>query len=328
MIYTKKNNVGGEIEITPTLHHYETTLCGRSSLRLIIKSMNLAGKKVLIPDFICQVVIDILLEENIQIHHYKIEKNLEFSLPTNTIDFDCIYFVKFFGHTSKAFNSFVEKAQVPFIYDCVFDFEMPEIKSDAHWCCFNSLRKITYISGYSQIISNKKISSFSLARLNHFSEMKYDAKEIKYNYLMFGLGEDVQYVDLFNKSEDFLRLNNGIYFPDARSIKLTVDFSKKLEMEKNIRKKNLLYAKERFNQFGFIDIDPEFPSFLPLIINNKKRNLIRFELMKKNIFLAVHWPKPYKVSNALSDSLLSIPLDARYTEDDIDRVYFLMRKLV
>ena len=69
--------IGGEQEIAPDGLFYGVTNSGRSSLRWVLLSMKLQGKRVLAPDFICQVVIDVLNEYDVQVDFYNVKENLE-----------------------------------------------------------------------------------------------------------------------------------------------------------------------------------------------------------------------------------------------------------
>ena len=57
-----------------------------------------------------------------------------------------------------------------------------------------------------------------------------------------------------------------------------------------------------------------FYSFFPVFLDN--RNFVIRNLMQHKIFLAVHWPSFAKMNN-ISDHILSIPLDSRYSESEI-----------
>lgn len=321
----KNKPIGGEQEIFDDGYYYGVTNSGRSSLRWIIQSMHLQGKRILIPDFICQVVIDILREYNIEIYFYKINKNFEFSLPSILEKTDAIYIIKYFGHESNSFKSILMNSKLPIIIDDVFGTELPQIKTLANWSYFNSLRKISTISDFSQVISNIPLLSIKKESLSAFSNLKYQAKNAKAQFIHSHRGEEKYYLTMSSNAENLLDNTKGIFSPDDKSVYLASQFYHKLEYIKTINKKNLITAKKHLNNTQFIDISPEYPSFLPLILKN--RNKIRLALMENSIFLAIHWPEVNAISNDLSSQILSLPLDSRYTIEDIQRICDLIKKL-
>lgn len=93
-------------------------------------------------------------------------------------------------------------------------------------------------------------------------------------------------------------------------------FFSSLREEIQHRQQNLILAKKTLKNINYIDVFPDFPSFLPLLLN--KRDEVRYELMRHSIYLAVHWPAIEQSGNTLSDKLLSLPLDSRYTIKEIE----------
>lgn len=182
MLNSNRKPIGGEQEIAQDGLFYGTTNSGRSSLRWVLLSMELQGKRVLVPDFVCQVVVDVLHEYDIHVDFYNVKESFEFSLPDCLDDYDALYIVKYFGHESATFKSVVNNSSLPLIIDCVFDVQLPEINTKAHWCYFNSLRKITVIADFSQIISNKPLLIVNKLRISSFSEKNIKRKKLNTNF--------------------------------------------------------------------------------------------------------------------------------------------------
>ena len=308
--------IGGEQEIAPDGLFYGVTNSGRSSLRWELLSMKLQGKRVLAPDFICQVVIDVLNEYDIQVDFYNVKENLEFSLPICLDDYDALYIVKYFGHESAIFKKITHNSSLPLIIDSVFDVQQLDINAKTHWCCFNSFRKVSAIADFSQIISNMPLLTINKERIASFSKLKYQAKEAKYNFVNSSQGSEETYLDDFYNAEKIINKNHGIFEPEDRSIYLIGCFFSSLREEIQHRQQNLILAKKTLKNINYIDVFPDFPSFLPLLLN--KRDEVRYELMRHSIYLAVHWPAIEQSGNTLSDKLLSLPLDSRYTIKEIE----------
>ncbi|MEN3158168.1 pyridoxal phosphate-dependent transferase [Alkalimonas sp. NCh-2] len=323
---TSKSNsklIGGEQEFAPLDLYFGTTNSGRSSLRWILESMRLKGKRILIPDYLCQAVVDVLEAYNIEVSFYTVLSDLSFDLSILSADVDALYVVRYFGYSTAALQAVLARSRLPLIIDDVFEIQPPGISSEVHWCYFNSLRKISAVADYSQVISNRPLSIISKLYLNDFTCAKYLAKARKYDFLQRGLGREVDYLDQFVYAEQILDTEQGIFEASAKSCYVANLFFQKLSEETAIRKANLELAKSLLERKLYIDIKPAFPSFLPLWC--KRRDVVRKLLMEKDIFLAIHWPTLQVARNNLSDHVLSLPLDSRYNSQDIERVCNLLR---
>ncbi len=312
--------IGGEHELLSDNLYYGVTNSGRSSLRWAIQSMGLHHKKILIPDFICQIVIDVLIEQGVSFHFYHVHSDLSIVLDSHSLlDVDAVYLVRYFGAQTNSLDNVLATLRIPFIYDDVFGISRPLFDHSCHWIYFNSLRKITPIADYSQLISNHTLADVNLEQLGCFSKLKYQAKDLKAKHLVDGTGDESSYLVPFDAAEQLLDASSPrIYQPSGRSVVLANLFYSTVDQEILHRQNNLELAKYLFPNHFYLDILPAFPSFLPIILS--KRDFIRKQLMKHQIFLAVHWPRLSITYNQLSDCLLSLPLDSRYSQLDIERV--------
>ena len=316
--------IGGEQELAPLNYFQEVTNSGRSSLRLIIESANLRNKHILLPNFLCQVIIDTLQEYHITFDFYSVDLNLEFQLPKNIENYDALYLIKYFGGRTKTFVQACSLFKGCLIVDDVFS-PFPEVlKRSGLWFSYNSLRKISPIADFSLLYSNKPITSVARTELPGFSKIKYQAKKSKYNHLNFRQGNEQAFLDLFEQAEAILDNHIGIYSPSAESIIAATQYFSGLEKEKEIRKSNYELINDLLAEHS-ISIDAGFYSFAPLLLNN--RDTLRLQLMGYNVFLAIHWPAVSLLENDLSKSIISIPVDSRYGSNDIKKICSLINKL-
>lgn len=314
-----KNPIGGEQELLSNNLHYGVTNSGRSSLRWVIESMGLNRKKVLIPDFICQTVIDVLIDRKISLDFYHVKPDLNIVLDRESLaEVDAVYLVRYFGVQTTSLDNALAALTIPFILDDVFGISKPVFDNTCHWAYFNSLRKTTAIADYSQLISNRALASVIVEELPSFAQLKYQAKDLKAKYLADGLGDEASYLVPFVAAEQLLDASSrGIYRPSGRSSMLANEFYRTVDQEILDRLNNLALAKHLLPKHLYIDVEPEFPSFLPIVLKN--RDAVRKQLMQHQVFLAVHWPQSSAIYNQLSDCLLSLPLDSRYSKLDIER---------
>ena len=112
---------------------------GRSSLRLFLRNID-KNKKILIPNFLCEVIVKILEEENIKYEFYNILNDLSIDKTTvvNKV-FDIFYVINYFGmllDTSK-----IKLDDKIVVEDNVFLYDFYNINNYKNWFAFNSFRK-------------------------------------------------------------------------------------------------------------------------------------------------------------------------------------------
>lgn len=316
--------MGGEQELAASGHYNSVTNSGRSSLRLILESAELRNKKVLFPDFFCQVIMDILQEYQIECGFYHIKDDFQFCLPDDAEKYDALYLIKFFGGTTDSLIKACSSFQSCIIIDDVFSPYPQTLKRSAPWYSFNSLRKISAIADFSLVYSNLPLASKKTTVLDDFALLKYQAKKRKYEYLHDQKGNEQDYLELFNQAEDILTESRGIFTPSASSMLESLRFFSKLDQETEIRQCNFRLINQLLPDYS-VKIDSSFYSFAPLYLNN--RDEIRSALMKINVFLAVHWPSSDAIRNSMYQSIISIPVDGRYSIDDIKSVCKLIQSM-
>lgn len=311
------NHVGGEQELTQQDHFSELTNSGRSSLRWIIESAQLQSKRVLLPDFLCEIILDVLAEYHIDVDFYSVDSQLVYQLPDDLSHYDALYLIKYFGATTASFEYAIATFKHCIIVDDVFSPYPHILDITQSWYSFNSLRKISAVADFSMLYSNRLLKPIDLKPLTEFSELKYQAKQDKYDFFKAKKGEEQAYLSLFNQGESCLDKHKSIFSPSSRSVVESIHFYQGLERERVIRRKNYAVVYQQLGKY-ILPIQSDDYSFAPILLLN--RDAVRRKLMGHNIFLAVHWPAPIGVTNQLSHSILSIPLDSRYDESDMREI--------
>ena len=310
-------HVGGEQELAKLNYFRELTNSGRSSLRWIIESAQLESKRLLLPDFLCEVILDVLAEYKNDVGFYAVDCQLGFRLPDDFSHYDALYLIKYFGTTTNSFELALSTFKQCIIVDDVFS-PYPHILDIAQpWYSFNSLRKISAVADFSMLYSNQLLKPLDLKPLAEFAALKYQAKEYKYDYFNAKKGEEQAYLSLFNQGESCLDAHKNIFLPSTRSMLESITFYQNLESEKVERRKNYAVVYELLGEY-IVPIQSDCYSFSPILLPN--RDAVIRKLMGHNIFLAVHWPEATGVDNQLSHSILSIPLDSRYNENDMREI--------
>ena len=307
--------IGGESALASEEYDLCFTDSGRSSLKLILKSLP-KKLKYLLPDFLCSSVIDVFDKLGLKYSFYKIKS--DFSIDAESVSnskFDVFYNINYFGRINKP-QSFIGTDKI-LIDDNVFlpDFERNE--AFEKWAGFNSFRKISPAADGSILKASFKIEKqFSSSSSAPFADLKYQGKAIKYEFLAKGKYSEKKYLSLFNEAETMLDNQTQIYGISDRSMAELLKFFKNITKEETARKKNFAVLAKMFKKSGK-PCKMEFYSFYPLLL--EQRDALRKHLLSKNIFLPVHWPGNNQTCNMLYDKIISIPLDSRYSESDMKR---------
>lgn len=292
------NPIGGELALQDELN-YLFTDSGRSSLRLFCK--NFPGKKVLIPDFICDVIISILEQENMFYDFYHINDDLTIDPSVVEAGFDVFYVINYFG----------KKLDIPFdlhdkfvIEDNVFFMNFYNDHNYKNWFAFNSYRKLTEIADGSMIKTNLLLQDYRENDISSFSTIKYLAKEIKYNFLKNNEHSERAYLSLFKEAESILDAQNKIFHISDKSLGNLIKWMAMYSSQKELRKKNYNFLIQNLGDLS-VKFKSEFYSYLVILIND--RDLLREFLFSKKVFLPIHWPES-KGGSHLHKKVLSIPL--------------------
>lgn len=320
-------HIGGEQELRDKHFFSEVTNSGRSSLRLIIENAGLAEKHILVPNFLCEVILDVLKEYRITYSFYDVDETLNYQMPANINEYDAVYFINYFGFKLPSLKRALPLCTQPVIVDDVFS-PYPSVVSESvnTWYSFNSLRKISPVADFSLVYSSQPIKKARVRCLDDFAADKYQAKQLKSRFLQSGEGDESEYLNLFSSAESLLDDSVGIFEPSSRSVIEAIEFYAGLETERLARKANFDLAKSLLPADISLGLNSDFYSYLPILIEG--RNDVRRQLMDSNVFLAIHWPDIDGVENVLSGRILSLPLDSRYSVEEIKQLCIQIKQVL
>jgi len=183
---------------------------------------------------------------------------------------------------------------------------------------FTSLRKQlpvpdgAYVHSKQQLVDDK----FSIP-VNSFYHLKLLGSILKWQKQA-----DKLYLDLFCEGERVLDKENNI--KQASLVTRFLLETMNLSTMKELRKKNtkIIYELGRAAGLNFVFDYSEDVTLLTVPILLKKRDQVRSEMMKKSIYLPIHWPiSKYNTASLLAKQMasnsLSLIVDQRYSSDEI-----------
>lgn len=296
--------------------HTYLTDSGRSSLRLILRS-GFAGRRFLLPDYLCGVIARVFEEMDVPHAYYRTAPDLgidEASLRGQ--QFDVLYVIDYFGARQQFRHLLAPHQWV--VEDAVFlpGVEPPE--GLGNWIGFNSYRKISPLADGSLVRSAVPLAGELLERTPApFAAAKYLAKRTKYEYLREGAHSEALYLAQFAAAEAMADRQSAIFPISGASLYNLLGFHRGLAEEYSVRARNFRFLADRLGRLG-LALRPEYPCLFVLDVD--RRDALREFLRAQQIFLPVHWPRPGALANPLYDRVISIPVDSRYDEDDLERV--------
>lgn len=311
---------------------------GQSAIEFILQDIDLnKDEYLLVPSYLCPTILYKFKKKNINILFYKINEDLSIDIPDinqliEKFNVRALFFINYFGfyHSEECIeylNSLKQKGII-LIEDAVQMLWFNKLNKFIGDYIFNSYRKFFPADG-SLVLCNTKPSFKTIE--DKYYKLVLEARIRKTEYLKNHIGKEEDFLNKFREAEEwyYKRENINLINESSKEFLSYVNYSKiKAQRLSNY---NYLYDKLRDNNkveilFDKDRIEDNVPLFFPVFINN--RDFVRKELRKYNIFCPVHWDISeegwagnFQKSLEISKSILSIPIDWRYNEKDMD--YFL-----
>ena len=309
--------IGGEIDYRCDGLYTYFTDSGRSSLRLILQS-GLRDKKFLLPNYLCKIIPIVFDQLGVNYSYYEVAPDLSINIADiQKRKFDVLYFIDYFGNRQSVYEIQLTK-DVWFLEDCVFSPVVDPPAFVPNWIGFNSFRKISHLADGSIIKSSIELAE-ELINVSEpsFSQLKYRAKRMKYEYLHDGRFTEEEYLQLFNQGERSIDAQKEIFPVSRRSLANLLEFYRNIGKEYEVRANNYRVLDKLISHFK-VGLNTEYYTLYPLSVD--RRDELRNHLFSQRIFLPVHWPRIAGLENILYDRTISIPVDSRYDESDMIRV--------
>lgn len=284
---------------------------GRNALEYILKVRNY--KKIFIPYYSCDVLLEPLIKTNTKHEFYKIDKDL---LPKNIkLAFnEALLIINYFGILDKKIKELSNRF-VNVIIDNSHAFFTKSLHKDTFYSC----RKFFGVPDGAFLYIDKVLEGeikrdISYRRMNHLLKRVDSTAEAGYND--------------FIKNER--RLCNQ---PIKKMSRLTLSLMKSINYHqiRRIRRNNFLAIHKYLctsNELNFKFSHSSVPMVYPYLVKNGYK--LREKLISKKIFTAQYWPSVNKLSNKnsfecyLAKNLIAIPIDQRYTIKEIKYILHLL----
>jgi len=303
--------IGGYIELDsynhPMLHEGAIALnCGRNALAYILRSRKI--KKLKLPFFICNSIIDVCKREEVRVNYYNIGKDFRPMENLVLAEDEWIYIVNFYGQLSNdIIQGYVDKYKRILVDQANGYFEPPLSGVDTLYTC----RK------WFGVADGAFLYTDALLQENFPQDESFDR-------MRFLLGRFEKGASDFY---DEYKLNN-LHFakePIKRMSKLTHNLLHAIDYYevKKRRSENVDYLHSRLGSMNLLNL--RSATFMyPLMVENGC--LLRSKLAEKKIYIPTLWPSVFAISSPgdleynMAENILPLPIDQRYGLSDMDYI--------
>lgn len=132
-----------------------------------------------------------------------------------------------------------------------------------------------------------------------------------------------EFLNQYAISEELIEKSNKDYKIDDESLEILMGIDLREIINRRKENAKLIYKRLKTNKnikFLFENYKEDCLLFVPIILENEKRNSLRKYLIENKIYLPVHWPLEEKINNVFENEL-SLICDQRYNEQEI--TYYL-----
>lgn len=306
---------------------------GQSCLYLICEYLKEKQiDRVLLPSYLCPAILNRFDRQGLSYEFYEI--NADFSVDAADLGhkvgcFEAVLAIDYFGlsltgREQELFASLKEKGLV-LIEDKVHTLDSRYFGNFA----FNSFRKFVPYSG-GLLFAEADVSHLveRMAGNSTYFNAVRDARKKKTDYVTNSAGSEEEYLNSFTRAEELYRV--GAFMGDAAE-KIAIE---RLDLNGICAKRRRNYQYLLSGLHGMERIRPIFqelkdrvPLGMPVYLDPGLRDRLRSYLLKQKIFLPVHWDLRDETritsekSKKMSSQILTLVIDQRYMEKDLDRIF-------
>ena len=306
--------IGGYFSLDlPVLEEYHKSAIklntGRNCLEYILRCRNY--KKVYIPYYTCEVILEPFKKTGTEYSFYSININFEIADDICLKEDEALLYTNYFGLKQRYAESLATKYGQKLILDNTQAFYTKPIAGiDTFYTC----RKFFGVPDGAYLYSNKKLDA----------ELEQDISYNRFDFLIkrIDLSAEEGFAD-FRKSDDSLE-----HQPIKRMSKLTERLMQSINYDAiaQKRRRNFCQIQEELKTSNQLQIhleDDAVPMIYPYLSDNKE---LRKHLIQNKIFVAQYWPNVLKwcksnyLEHQLAECLVCVPIDQRYGEESMQQI--------
>lgn len=267
-------------------------------------------KKVWLPWYTCDVMLESISKLNISHEFYHIDEFLEPVFDEKIAEDECFVYTNYFGLKNKTVDKLAASISNLIVDNAQAFFAKPLSGIDTIY----SVRKFFGVpdGGYLQtnvFMPEKPEQDISYKRMLHLLKR-------------IDLGPEESYTDFV--ATDKSMENQPIRSMSQLTEKLLSNIN--YERAKQVREKNFLYLHDKFKETNKLSIDTDDlcgPMVYPYLVYNED---LKKHLIDNKIFVATYWPNTFDWCTEnmweykLAKYLVPIPIDQRYGINDMEHI--------
>lgn len=312
--------IGGyfELELNKNREYHTNALklnSGRNALLYIL--MNLKPRKIYLPYYICDSVLESVRKMNISIDFYEIQKDFEPKIPSNYKKSDSFLYVNYFGIN----DSIVEKLSKK-LKNLITD------NSQAFFCqpykspTFYSPRKFFGVPDGAYLY----LDVFNVENL----EREVSHHNCSHLLKRIDLNASYGYNDFKKSEQSFSNQPVKKMSKLTQRILCSIDYT----FVKSKREENFIYLHENLKDLNELNLDLNKlngPMIYPFLIQT---DMLKTYLNKNKIYIATYWEdvlnkiKKEMYEYYLVKNLIALPIDQRYNINDMDNILRKIREII
>lgn len=326
-------NTGERKEITwlPYGQDHAFVFSGRTAIETIIQDIHCKYRKVLLPSYCCESMIEPFMAAGYAIKYYEVTWTDRFMVNL-CIPRDCgvLFWCNYFGfridYPLEEIRAFQARGGIV-IEDITHSlFSQQQYHSNSDYLVASLRKWGALLSGG---FCSKSTGFFAhkpqIEPDQAFLSKKLKAMELKEEYLQEHIPEKkAQYLRLFTETNQWFEDQYSGVLMDEMSGRLIDSWN--IEDIRTVRRKNAAVLYRKLTScphirplFSMEQMD--CPLFVPVCLEQEARNQLRKALIQEEIYCPIHWPQPGEVcQSSLYDTELSLICDQRYSEKDMERI--------
>jgi len=315
------NSIGGYFELEmPKKQEYHADAIKLNSARNCLE-LFLRSKKfdiVFLPYYTCEAILEPFKKLTVKYEFYKIDNNFEIINLNKYLDHGLLLYTNYYG-IKKKYVTYLSQQYKNIIIDNAQAFFMrPEKDIPAFYSC----RKFFGVPDGGYIYMNDACDI----------QLEQDTSYERFSHLLKRIDETPQH-----GYQDFVNNNQSISNqPIKKMSKLTQGILSSIDYEKAkiIRERNFLFLHDLLREYNELKIDLESvcgPMIYPYL---KKNDNLHQNLIGKQIYVATYWKnvlewcKPDSIENYMVKYLIPLPIDHRYSLDDMNKLYKILMEML
>lgn len=315
-------SIGGYlgIELTNGIEYHNNCLAlntGRNCLEYILRANKF--KKIYIPKFTCDVLMEAIKKTNIKFEYYSLNKNLEplFNFE-NILKNEGFLYTNYFGIKDEYVLTLSNKNINLIIDNSQAFYSKPVIKKNIH--TFYSARKFFGVADGAYL--------YTLNTINN-KTFEQDISYNRYTHLLKRVDISVEdgYKGFLLSEQKLINQPIKIMSKLTKAILSAIDYNQKKEQRMN----NFFFLHKHLKSSNFLNFE-KLEIVTPLNYPYWSDNLkLRDFLIQNKIYIPLYWPNVIKncsktsLEHKLANEIVHIPIDQNYSSTHMYRIIELIK---